>query len=75
MNTSTNPVKSGVLLAILQSLGLVVIEAVLAFFANSVNLQGLVNPQMGMLIAAIALAVEQSLYNKTGKSLMGTTPL
>ena len=75
MNTSTNPVKSGVLLAILQALGLTILEAVLVFLANATNLQGLVTPQMGMLIAAVALAVENTLYNKSGRSLFGTVNL
>ena len=75
MNTSTNPFSSGALLAFLQIIGLAALEGILTVLANATSLQGLVNPQMGMLIAAIALAVEQSLYNKTGRSLMGTTPL
>lgn len=66
---------NGTILAVLQLLGLTVIEAVLAFLANASNLSGLVNPQMGALVAAVALAIENSLYNKTGKSLFGTVNL
>ena len=70
-----NPISSGVLLTVLQALGLVVLEAVLAFFADAANLQGLVNPTSGALIAAVALALENAIYNKTGKSLLGTVNL
>lgn len=68
-------VTSGVFLTVLQALGLVIIEAIFAFFADASNLGGLVNPQMASLVAAIALAIENSLYNKTGKSLFGTVNL
>jgi len=70
-----NPLSSGVLLTVLQALGLAILEAILAFLANAVNLQGLVNPQMAAVIAAVALAIENSIYNKTGKSLMGSVSL
>lgn len=71
----TNPVINGAVLAVLQALGLAVLEAVLAFLANAANLQGLVNPQMAALVAAVALALENSIYNSTGKSLLGTVNL
>lgn len=63
---------NNIVLGILQGLGLALLETVLAFFADATHLNGLVNPQMALVVAAIALALENHLYDKTGKSLFGT---
>ena len=67
MNTQINPK----LLGFLQALGLALIMALLSFLANTANLSSLVNPEMATLVAAIALAIENSINAKSGKSLFG----
>lgn len=57
--------------AVLQAIGLSALMGILAFLANTANLQGLVNPEMATLVAAIALAIENSINAKSGKSLFG----
>ena len=57
--------------AVLQDIGLSALMGILAFLANTANLQGLVNPEMATLVAAIALAIENSINAKSGKSLFG----
>ncbi len=59
------------LIGVLQALGLSLLMALLAFLANSANLGGLVNPEMATLVAAVALAVENTINAKSGKSLFG----
>ncbi len=59
------------LIGVLQALGLALILTVLSFFANVANLNGLVNPEMATLVAAIALAIENTINAKNGKSLFG----
>ena len=67
MNIKTNPK----LIAVFQALGLALILTVLSFLANATNLSGLVNPEMATLVAAIALAIENSINAKNGTSLFG----
>ena len=68
MNTiQTNPK----LIGFLQAIGLALILTILSFLANAANLQGLVNPEMATLVAAVALAIENTINAKNGKSLFG----
>ena len=69
MNTTIQ--KYPKLIGFLQALGLAIILALLSFLANATNLQGLVNPEMATLVAAVALAIENSINAKSGKSLFG----
>lgn len=57
--------------ALLQAIGLAALMGILAFLANSTNLSGLVNPEMATLVAAVALAIENSINAKSGRSLFG----
>ena len=59
------------LIGFLQAIGLALILTVLSFLANAANLQGLVNPEMATLVAAVALAIENTINAKNGKSLFG----
>lgn len=67
MNIQNNPK----LIGFLQAIGLALILTVLGFLANAANLNGLVNPEMATLVAAVALAIENSINAKSGKSLFG----
>jgi hypothetical protein len=56
----------------LQGVGLAIILTVLSYFADAAHLNGLINPQMATLIAAICLAMEKNIEASTGKSLFGS---
>lgn len=62
---------SPVVLGILRALGVVVIVAVVGFFANAANLVPFVGEGLAGLIAMIALAVEHYLEAKNGTALFG----
>ena len=62
---------SPALIGFLRGLGLVILMAILAFLANATNLNGLVNPTVGSLIAIIALTLEHA-FSPPGTALAGT---
>ncbi len=71
MGSMTTIQMSPKLIGVLQAIGLALILTVLGFLANAANLNGLVNPEMATLVAAVALAIENSINAKNGRSLFG----
>lgn len=63
------------LAGVLQALGLALILTILSFFADAANLSFLVNPQTETIVAAICLAIENTINQKSGKSLFGAVRL
>lgn len=59
------------LLKILQGLGLALILTVLSYFADSTNLQSLVNAPMAGLISGICILIEGTIKKKYGRALFG----
>lgn len=62
---------SPAVLGLLRGLGVVVLSAVLTYFADVTHLQGLVSPPVAALIASIALGLEHAYEAKTGNAAFG----
>ncbi len=62
---------SPIVLGFLKGLGVAILGTVLSYLANATNLQGLVNPMVAALIAAIALGLHDHIESKTGNLLFG----
>jgi len=60
------------LVGVFQALGLAILLTICGFLADASNLSGLFNPYTATIISAIALAIEQDIQSKTGKSLLGS---
>lgn len=59
------------LLGVLRTLFVVVILAVVGFFADASHLNGIVSEGLAALIAAVALAIEHAIEGSTGNALFG----
>lgn len=58
-------------LGALRALGVVVLMAVLTFFGNTANLNGVFSTSVAAIISMIALALEHSLEASTGNAMFG----
>jgi hypothetical protein len=55
----------------LRAIGFVVLTAVLSYVGDAANLAFL-SPQVSLVVASLAMALEHAIEAKTGKALLGT---
>lgn len=70
-----NPAVYGLLKGLLTVIAWAVINALVAFFSDPANLNGVLNPALSAIIVAVVSALEQNLATKQGKPLFGAARL